>query len=192
MACNDVYLMMLHDPYQGPDHTIPINATIVHALTLLNTSIPQPDGGRIYRCLTEFPVRRPGCIVPISTLTFELDGGGLWPQVGNWELVVSKLVALARAKGCDAISLGLNPLTSTLLANGPETTNVLHFEDGSTREAGPPERESEIQKIQNHVSALAAQAAFWPGDNLVSVPVEPRVIPYQPAVRSRDRTRTPR
>jgi hypothetical protein len=31
----------------------------------------------MYRGLTEFPSRTPGCVVPLSTLTFELDGGQL-------------------------------------------------------------------------------------------------------------------
>jgi hypothetical protein len=85
----DVYLLMLHTPYQSREHEVPIDATIVHARTLLHPAVPQPDGGRMYRCLTEFPARTPGCLVPLSTLTFELDGGELWPQVADWERVGS-------------------------------------------------------------------------------------------------------
>ena len=59
-------------------------------------AVPQPDGGRMYRCLTEFPSRTPGCVVPLSTLTFELDGGRLWPQVADWEAVVAAIVNLTR------------------------------------------------------------------------------------------------
>jgi hypothetical protein len=50
----------------------------------------------MYRCLTEFPSRTPGCVVPLSTLTFELDGGRLWPQVADWEAVVAAIVNLTR------------------------------------------------------------------------------------------------
>jgi hypothetical protein len=52
-------LTCTHEPYESPDHPVPINATIVHALTLLHPAVPQPDGGRMYRCLTEFPGRAP-------------------------------------------------------------------------------------------------------------------------------------
>lgn len=58
-SVEDVYLLMLHEPYASSEHPVPINATIVHALTLLHPAVPQPDGGRMYRCLTEFPSRTP-------------------------------------------------------------------------------------------------------------------------------------
>jgi hypothetical protein len=57
MSVEDVYLLMLHEPYASSEHPVPINATIVHALTLLHPAVPQPDGSRMYRCLTEFPSR---------------------------------------------------------------------------------------------------------------------------------------
>jgi hypothetical protein len=41
----DVYFLALHEPYSAREHPVPINATIVHALTLLHPSLPQPDGG---------------------------------------------------------------------------------------------------------------------------------------------------
>jgi hypothetical protein len=41
----------------------------------------------------------------LSTLTFELDGGRLWPQVADWEAVVAAIVNLTRHKACDAIPL---------------------------------------------------------------------------------------
>jgi hypothetical protein len=102
MSVEDVYLLMLHEPYASSEHPVPINATIVHALTLLHPAVPQPDGSRMYRCLTEFPSRTPGCLVPLSTLTFELDGGLLWPEIADWKCVVDAVVRLARDKACDA------------------------------------------------------------------------------------------
>src|SRR6266480_6135867 len=107
MRTEDVYLLALHEPYESPEHPVPINATIVHALTLLHPAVPQPVGGLMYRCLTEFPVRTPGCLVPLSTLTFELDGGRGWGLIGDWESVVESVVRLTRAKQCDAMPLGL-------------------------------------------------------------------------------------
>jgi len=49
MSVEDVYLLMLHEPYASSEHPVPINATIVHALTLLHPAVPQPDGSRMYR-----------------------------------------------------------------------------------------------------------------------------------------------
>jgi hypothetical protein len=60
----EIYLLSVHEPYESHDHPVPINATIVHVKTLLHRQVPQPDGGRMYRCLTEFPGRSDGCIVP--------------------------------------------------------------------------------------------------------------------------------
>lgn len=64
MGVEDVYLLMQHEPYKSSEHLVPVDATIVHALTLLHPAVPQPDGGRMYRCLTEFPSRTPGCLGP--------------------------------------------------------------------------------------------------------------------------------
>lgn len=50
----EVYLLSVHEPYEPHDHPVPINATIVHTKTLLHRQVPQPDGGRTYRCLTAF------------------------------------------------------------------------------------------------------------------------------------------
>ena len=41
MSVHDVYLLALHEPYQSAQHPVPINATIVHALTLLHPAVPQ-------------------------------------------------------------------------------------------------------------------------------------------------------
>jgi hypothetical protein len=124
MTGPDVYLLTAFEPYTDPRSPVPINAMIVHAATLLHREVPQPDGGMIYRCLTERP-RQPNEIVPVSTLTFELDGGRLWPEVGDWQAVTAAVVRLARAGCCDAMPLGLSELTAHLLSMGPTTvTNV--------------------------------------------------------------------
>ena len=61
---NDVYFLTVHEPYQIPGAPAPVNGVIVHALTFLHPGLPQPDASQIYRCLTEFPGRTPGCLVP--------------------------------------------------------------------------------------------------------------------------------
>ncbi|MEV0589435.1 hypothetical protein [Nonomuraea sp. NPDC050310] len=172
----DVYFLALHEPYRAAQHPVPMNAVIVHAATLRHPDLPQPDGGRIYRCLTEFPGRRSGCVVPLSTLTYELDGGRSWPLIGDWERVVDRLVAVARAGRCDAMPLGLSEVAAALLANGP-TTSVRFA-------AGPPVDPAERQQVLDELAALVAQAAgqgaLWPGDDLVAAPSSPAVLPYRP------------
>jgi hypothetical protein len=159
---SDVYLLALHEPYHAPEHRVPINATIVHARTLLHPLVLQPDGGRMYRCLTEFPGRTPGCLIPLSTLTFELDGGGLWPLIGDWERVVDDFLSLARNRDCDAMPLGLPQLQAALVGGGP---SMVH---------------EHLNELHGHVHRFAADGPFWPGDNLVAPPREPGTMPYMP------------
>lgn len=182
MIVEDVYLLALHEPYGTTEHPVPINATVVHAKTLLHAELPQPDGGLMYRCLTEFPVRTPGCLVPLSTLTFELGGGELWPDVADWAGVVEHVVCLARRGMCDAVALGLSSSASALLAGGPTTVNTM-YTLGGTSVQGPGERQQEVQRLHDRVRHFAAQGSFWPGDRLVPPPTHPRNMPYKPLVR---------
>lgn len=59
--------------------------------------------------LDRVPISHAGCLVPLSTLTFELDGGLLWPEIADWKHVVDAVVRLTRDKACDAMPLGLPP-----------------------------------------------------------------------------------
>ena len=179
VTVQDVYLLTLHEPYQSPQHPVPINATIVHALTLLHPVVPQPDGGRMYRCLTEFPGRTPGCLVPLSTLTYELDGGALWHRIGDWERVVEAVAHVARNQGCDAMPMGLPHLTAVLVGGGPNTVHELHHPDGSRSQAGPVDRQQHLDELTGHIRRFVAEGPFWPGDNLVAPPREPRTMPYK-------------
>lgn len=180
MTVQDVHLLALHEPYRASEHPVPINATIVHALTLLQPTVPQPVGGLMYRCLTEFPGRSPGCVVPLSTLTFELDGGRGWNQIGDWEQVVEVVVKLTRVKRCDAIPLGLAPLAAQLLSQGPNTIHDLHHPDGTRLRVGPAERQEQLDDLTDRVRAFVARGPFWPGGNLVSPPSHPVTMPYKP------------
>jgi hypothetical protein len=176
----DVYLLVLHEPYESAEHPVPIDATIVHALTLLHPSVAQPDGRRMYRCLTEFPMRTPGCLVPLSTLTYELDGGRLWPQVADWQTVTDAIVRLSRTRACDAIPLGLPPVTAALLGAGPTTTLTVYRPDGSRRLIGGPERQQCIDELAGDVQSFVAQSPFYPGGGLTDPPTQPAVMPYMP------------
>ncbi|MFI6100148.1 hypothetical protein ACIA8G_31770 [Lentzea sp. NPDC051213] len=166
MPVQDVYFLALHEPYQTPEYPVLINATIVHARTLLHPALPQPDGGRMFRCLTEFPVRTPGCVVPLSTLTFELNGGRWWPEVADWQRVVDAVVHVSRTKGCDALPLGLPAQTAAYLAQGPTT--------------GPPERQEALNDITAQVHKLVEDGPLFPGPDLVMPPDTPETLPYRP------------
>ncbi|WP_236808239.1 hypothetical protein [Amycolatopsis albispora] len=180
VTVQDVYLLTLPEPYQSPRHPVPINATIVHALTLLHPMVPQPDGGRMFRCLTEFPGRTPGCLVPLSTLTYELDGGMLWHRIGDWERVVEAVVHVARNRECDAMPMGLPQLTAVLIGGGPSTVHELHHPDGSRSQAGSADRQQHLDELTGHIRRLVAEGPFWPGDNLVAPPREPWTMTYKP------------
>jgi len=185
MAVDDVYLLTLHEPYQTAEHHVPINATIVHALTLLHPQVPQPDGGLMYRCLTEFPGRTPGCLVPVSTLTFELAGGQLWPEIADWQQVSQAVVQLARTRACDAMPLGLPQHMAVVLVGGPNTTANLHRPDGSTLVLAGSDRQGYLDELTAAIRTVTADGPFWPGDYLVRPPAQPQILPYQP-YRSQD------
>ncbi|WP_026240428.1 hypothetical protein [Parafrankia discariae] len=180
MTVADVYFLAMHDPYRSPQHPVPVNATLVHARTLLHPELPQPDGGRIYRCLTEFPGRTQGCVVPLSTLTYELAGGALWPQVAQWQRVIDALVALTRAGACDATQLGLKPPAEALLANGPDTEVTMVGQFGRRTKLGPGDRQREIAQLERSIRQFVEGGPYWPGDGLVAPPAQPTRMPYQP------------
>ncbi len=180
MKVEDVYLLVLHEPYESAEQPVPVDATVVHALTLLHPLVPQPDGGRMYRCLTEFPSRTPGCLVPLSTLTFELDGGRLWPQVADWEAVTGAVVHLSRTGACDAFPVGLPPAAAALLASGPATTVTVHRPDSTRQVVGRPERQDYIDELTRTVRSLAARGPFFPGNGLTAPPAQPIAMPYKP------------
>jgi hypothetical protein len=95
----NVYFLMVHEPYEDPGAPAQVNGLIVHAAALLHPSLPQPDAGRVYRHLTEFPGRRTGCVVPLTQLKHELDDGRLWPRVTDWKTLTATLIALSRTAG---------------------------------------------------------------------------------------------
>ena len=169
----DVYLLTMHEPYDEPGAPAPVNGVIVHALTLLHPDLPQPDAGRIYRCLTEFPGRAPGCLVPLSTLNYELDNGRLWPQIADdWKAVVRALVALTRTPDrCESMPLAFPKIEAALLATGPFAPVPPGL--------GIPERDELLAMLTEDLPA-PGRSPLWPGDNLVSPPRDPPTMPYLP------------
>lgn len=173
-----IYFLALHEPYTSEEHPVLINGTIVRSDTLLHPAITQPDGGRIFRCINEVQSRPGPRLVPISTLTFELDGGNLWPWVGNWEKVAEDVATLARHRGCDALPLGLPELDAILLAGGAPNTRTVVTRDGP-HVVGPADRAQVLEKLMRHVERFEAEQPWWPGDGLTPVPTEPVRMPFK-------------
>ncbi len=169
----DVYFLTVHEPRDYPGAPAPVNGVIVHALTLLHPDLPQPDAGRIYRCLTEFPGRSPGCLVPLSTLNYELDDGRLWPQVADWKTVVRALIALTRAPGgCESMPFALPSIDAALLAVGPFAPVPPGL--------GIPERSQLLDTLASGLPEATGAPPLWPGDNLIAPPGHPVTLPYLP------------
>jgi hypothetical protein len=168
-SVQDVYFLTVHSPLEDLGAPAPVNGLLVHARTLLHPRLPQPDSGRIYRCLTEFPGRVPGCVVPLSTLNYELDDGRLWPQVADWQYVTRELVHCTRTPGfCEAILLALGHTDATLLAAGPYTV------------LGTTERKRLIAWLTSELPEATGEPRFWPGHGLIPPPTLPATMPYQP------------
>ncbi|MDT7847478.1 hypothetical protein [Streptomyces justiciae] len=160
------YLLFAHEPYYPGPGTQEVNTTVVAADTLLHPRVLQPDGARIHERLTQ--KRRPGEIIPISTLTHELDGGAGWPQVGDWETVTTGLVHLVRAAECDALSLGLPEIARALLCTGPHShVRVLDAACGHVITYGPQERAAALAEVDLLLTSLVVEREFWPGDGLL-------------------------
>lgn len=163
-----VYLLFAHEPYY-PVPAREINTTVVAANTLLHPRVRQPDGARIHDRLIRG--RRPGEIVPLATLTHELDGGALWPLVGDWEGVTVDLLELINAHGCDALSLGLPGLARALVCAGPGSmVRAWDPAAGQDRVYGPADRIEVLVEIGRHLRWAEAGTTLWPGDGLLPLP----------------------
>ncbi|MFE7958731.1 hypothetical protein [Streptomyces sp. NPDC057413] len=162
----NVYLLFAHEPYYPGPGTEEINTTVVAADSLLHPQVLQPDGTRIHELLTQG--RRPGEIIPLSTLTHELNGGADWPTVGDWERVTTDLVHLVRSGNCDALSLGLPEIARALVCTGPHS-HVRAF-DAAANEFivyGPTERAAVLTEVDVFLTSLATERDLWPGDGLL-------------------------
>ncbi|OQR63409.1 hypothetical protein B6E66_13785 [Streptomyces maremycinicus] len=160
-----VYLLFAHEAYY-PDAAREINTSLVAAVSLLHPCVRQPDGARIYDRLISG--RQAGEIVPLSTLTYELDGGARWPQVGDWEEVTANLLQLIRNRQCDALGLGLPDIARALLCAGPRTeVRVCDPAADRYQTYGPAERIKVLAEVGRHLARAQAGRALWPGDGLL-------------------------
>ncbi len=179
-----VYLLWLVEPYRD-HHPSPIEAVIVSADALRHPDVPQPDGARMYRCLTEAPGRTDGQLVPLSTLTHELDGGRLWPQVADWEQVTDAVLQLVRAEKIDAMPIGgLGDLDLAVLAAGPVTEVVgIDPASGAQIPIRGSARGDIIAHLAGYVNRVDPPLNAGNPDRLVEVPTSPERMPYQPPIR---------
>ncbi|GGX99847.1 hypothetical protein [Streptomyces fructofermentans] len=182
----DVYLLFAHEPYYPGPGTQEINTTLVAAASLLHPTVAQPDGARIHDRLTRG--RRHQEIVPLATLTHELDGGADWPTVGDWERVTADLVGLVRAGECDALSLGLPEIARALVCTGPHS-QVRSYDQAADEflAHGPTDRAQVLAKVDLFLTPLVAERQLWPGNGLLpplaarennDEPGTPRYWPY--------------
>jgi hypothetical protein len=184
----DVWFLMVRDPLSPVRSLTDLPAgmaVIVHARTLLHPALPQPDAGRVYRCLTEFPGRVPGCLVAVSDLDYELCGGRLWADIADRHQVLSALARLtAGPHRCDCLFLSVWPRDAELLNGGPFSHwQVLTSTGGEAYVAaaeGTAERRALLASLEQTVRCLAAGRDWWPGGNLLPPPQDPAVMPYQP------------
>ncbi|MGW7385317.1 hypothetical protein [Streptomyces sp. NPDC054794] len=162
----DIYLLFAHEPYYPGPGTQEINTTVVAADTLLHPHVLQPDGTRIHNLLTR--ERQPGEIVPLATLTHELNGGSDWPAVGDWEGVTADLVQLVQTQRCDALSLGLPEIARALICTGPDSqVRAFDAAAGGLTVYGPDDRTKVLTEVGMLLTGIAAEQPFWPGDGLL-------------------------
>lgn len=181
-AQTDLYFLTVHDPYHAEADGYTVGSTVIHARSLLHAALPQPDAALIYRCNTEFPGRVPGEVVPLSTVTFELNGGALWREVADWDAVRAAVAQLARQRGCDSLRLPQHQVRDAILAMGPNSESSFHAPDGTYRK-GPQDRREELDALAAHMAIMAAERPMWPGNPLINVPVTPAAMPYSPLGR---------
>ncbi|WP_406436475.1 hypothetical protein OHB14_62295 [Streptomyces sp. NBC_01613] len=161
----DVYFLFAHEPYY-PAPAKEINTTVVAAASLLHPRVQQPDGARIHARLVHG--RRPGEIVPLSTLTHELDGGARWLEVGDWQTVTEDLLQVVRDRDCDALSLGLPEIARALVCVGPHSeVRAVDSASGAHRAYGPADRVEVLVEVGRHLAWAEAGSPLWPGDGLL-------------------------
>jgi hypothetical protein len=167
----DVYMLFAHAPYYPGPGTQEINTTVVAADSLLHPQVLQPDGARIHNLLTQG--RKPGEIIPLATLTHELNGGADWPAVGDWERVTTDLVQLVHSGDCDALSLGLPEIARALVCTGPHS-HVRAFDAVADEfiDYGPAARAAALAEVGALLNCLVAEEALWPGEGLLPPLVE--------------------
>ncbi|MWA07668.1 hypothetical protein [Streptomyces sp. BA2] len=163
----EIYFLFAHEPYFPPHGLREVNGTIVAAATLLHPHVRQPDGARMHRLLHNGQ-RTDGEIVPLATLTHELDGGDRWSETAHWEGVISDLLTLARFGSCDSLGLALPALERALMCSGPNTRVINYNPATGQREThGPQQRAAVLATLTKNLHTTQDGRELWPGAGLL-------------------------
>jgi hypothetical protein len=102
--------------------------------------------------------------VPLATLTHELDGGTLWPQVGDWAAVTADLLHLIHDRGCDALGLGLPLIARALVCSGPRSEVRAYDPTAEDYQVfGPADRIEVLVEIGKQLARTESGRPLWPG-----------------------------
>lgn len=180
----DVYLLAGCEPYKNDRYVAPINTIVVHASMLLHAAVPQPDGSNIYRCLTAFPGRAPGEVVPLSTITAELAGGAHWPRIGDWNRVVEVLARLLETGQCRGIACSLTGDSQQIILHAPTVSHHFEWSDGRPDTfTGPEDRRALLVEIEETIqSTIENGHSFIPDRDLSQPGPYPPVDVYAPVL----------
>ncbi|MEV0521808.1 hypothetical protein AB0I66_00125 [Streptomyces sp. NPDC050439] len=163
----EIYFLFAHAPYYPPHGLREVNTTIVAADTLLHPHVRQPDGARMHRLL-HTGRRIDGQIVPLATLTHELDGGAGWEQTAHWENVLDDLLTLARFGSCDSVDLALPALERALVCSSPQARVInLNPQTGQRETHGPEQRAAVLATLSENLRTRQGGRALWPGAGLL-------------------------
>jgi hypothetical protein len=74
--------------------------------------------------------------------------------------------------------LGLPADMAGSLSSGPDTTLTVFYPDHNDV-LGPRERQALLGQLEHSLRGMINQHPFWPGDDLIEPPMEPKVMPYK-------------
>lgn len=154
MTTDRIYMLACHDPITLPGSPFPASASVWDARALLDSRLPGPAAARLHHLVTVPSWRRPGEVVPLSTLTAEV-GGDLDAVVAGWARVVERLLDLSRAEDLEALPLSLNRPRWELLQS-PPTGKVTTIDEAGVTILAAADRAQLLDDITKHVRATVS------------------------------------
>jgi hypothetical protein len=76
--------------------------------------------------------------------------------------------------------LGLTQRMVVALANGPATVMDVYAPGHGKSVLTPRDREQYLETLSGHLRNFVATGPFWPGNDLVEAPADPKTIPFKP------------
>ncbi len=118
MSSPEPDLLVLAVPRDRAGRVSPV-VVVTSADTLRHPDLPQPDGLAVHECLNALG-RLPGAVHPLAMLRRECAVPALWSRVADWDALEEAVVGLARAGGCEAVTLAVPPYCAEELAGARE------------------------------------------------------------------------